>query len=74
MDQPNIEKNTSVFRGMGTCNISVKSSGERGFDLPSFCKIVQNLCLQVNSRVDKDLKVLVDLLFSHGFLLSRNPF
>lgn len=54
---------------------SLSNATERaGFDLPSFCKIVQNLCLHVNSHVNKDLEVLVDLPFSHGFLLYRDLF
>ena len=45
-----------------------------GFNLPSFCKIVQGLCLQCNSPNGKGLDSLVDLLYSHGFLLSRDLF
>jgi hypothetical protein len=42
-----------------------------GFDLPSLCKVLNNLILQLNSNDSKDLKSLVDLLFLHDFLLSQ---
>jgi hypothetical protein len=45
-----------------------------GFDQAAFCKIMKELCLQFNSSNDKDLDILTDLLFSHGFILSRAPF
>ena len=45
-----------------------------GFDLPSLCKVLNNLILQLNSNDSKDLKSLIDLLFSHDFLLSRDVF
>ena len=45
-----------------------------GFDLPSLCKIFNNLILHLNSNDSKDLNSLVDLLFSHDFLLSRDAF
>ena len=45
-----------------------------GFDLPSLCKVLNNLVLQLNSNDSKDLDSLVDLLFLHDFLLSRDAF
>ena len=45
-----------------------------GFDLPSLCKVLNNLILQLNSNNSKDLKSLVDLLFLYDFLLSRDVF
>lgn len=36
-----------------------------GFDLPSLCKILNNLILQLNFNKSKDLNSLVDLLFLH---------
>jgi len=45
-----------------------------GFYLPSLCNILNNLILQLNSNNSKDLDSLVDLLFSHDFLLSRDAF
>jgi len=41
-----------------------------GFDLPSLCKFLTKLCLQLNWNKVKDLDSLVHLLFLHGFLLS----
>ena len=45
-----------------------------GFDLPSLCKVLNNLILQLNSNDSKDLNSLVDLLFLHDFLLSCDAF
>jgi hypothetical protein len=45
-----------------------------GFYLPSLCKVLNNLILQLNSNDSKDLNSLVDLLFLHDFLLSRDAF
>ena len=45
-----------------------------GFDLPSLCKVLYNLILQLNSNDNKDINCLVDLLFLHDFLLSRDMF
>lgn len=57
------------------CHLSALGRTERsGFDLPSFAKILQGLCLQFNSCDSKGLETLVGLLFSHGFLPSRDPF
>ena len=41
-----------------------------GFDLPSFCKLIKNLYLTLNSNKSKNLDSLVSLLSSHDFLLS----
>ena len=41
-----------------------------GFNLPSFCNIVKNLYLGLNSDKAKDLSSLVSLLSQHDFLLS----
>ncbi len=60
------------------CSVSIaickKSTERAGFDLPSLCKILNNLILQLNSNDSKDLKSLVDLLFLYDFLLSRDAF
>ena len=40
-----------------------------GFSLPSFCKIIKRLYLQLNTSNIKDLESLVSLLFQHDFLL-----
>ena len=54
------------------CILTGKEKPERaGFDLPSLCKVLNNLILQLNSNDSKDLKSLVDLLFLHDFLLSQ---
>ncbi len=45
-----------------------------GFDLPGFCKLCKSPYLQLKSSDDKELERLVDLLFLHGFLLSRDAF
>jgi hypothetical protein len=45
-----------------------------GFYLPSLCKVLKNLILQLNSNDSKDLNSLVDLLFLHDFLLSCDAF
>jgi hypothetical protein len=41
-----------------------------GFHLPSFCNLIKNLYLALNSNKNKDLYSLVSLLSSHDFLLS----
>lgn len=50
------------------------SRGEKteraGFELPSLCKFLNKLCLQINWSKVKDLDSLVHLLFLQGFLLS----
>lgn len=52
-------------------DISEKYKPERaGFDLGSFCKIVKNLYLTLNSNEENDLGSLVSLLSQHDFLLS----
>lgn len=38
-----------------------------GFDLPSLCKFINKLCLQLNWHEVKDLDSLVHLLFLYGF-------
>ena len=40
-----------------------------GFSLPSFCKVIKRLYLQLNTSNSKDLESLVSLLFQHDFLL-----
>jgi len=45
-----------------------------GFYLPWLCKVLNNLILQLNSNDSKDLNSLIDLLFLHDFLLSRDAF
>ncbi len=45
-----------------------------GFDLAAFCKLCKKLCLRLKGGNDKDLRDLVDVLFLHGFLLSRIAF
>jgi len=47
-----------------------KITERAGFDLPSLCKVLNNLILQLNSNNSKDLNSLVDLLFLYDFLLS----
>ena len=44
-----------------------KLTERAGFDLPSLCKVLNNLILQLNSNDSKDLNSLVDLLFLHDF-------
>jgi hypothetical protein len=51
-----------------------KLTERAGFDLPSLCKVLNNLILQLNSNDSKDLNSLVDLLFLYDFLLSRDVF
>jgi len=41
-----------------------------GFNLLSFCNIIKNLYLTLNTSKDKDLSTLYSLLYQHGFLLS----
>jgi len=45
-----------------------------GFYLPSLCRVLRNLILQLNSNDSKDLNSLIDLLFLHDSLLSRDVF
>ena len=53
----------------------IKNRTERaGFDLPSLCKIINHMILQLNTNDSKNLDCLVDLLFLHDFLLSRDVF
>jgi hypothetical protein len=40
----------------------------------TLCKMLNELCLQLNSKNNRDLEFLEDLLFSHGFLLSSDQF
>jgi len=52
-----------------------KNKTERaGFDMPSFCKLIKNLYLALNSNKNKDLDSLVSLLSQHDFLLSPTRF
>jgi len=55
---------------------SVFGSGtERGgFDQPRVAKLLKNLCLRLKSLEAKDFDRLVDVLFLHGFLPSRDAF
>jgi hypothetical protein len=59
---------------LGGDNLLAKMAERAGFNLPSFCKVLNNLILQLNSNDSKDLNSLVDLLFLHGFLLSCDVF
>ncbi len=45
-----------------------------GFVLPRFLKLCQSLTLSPNLRNDNDFARLADILFLHGFLLSRDAF
>ena len=47
-----------------------KITERAGFNLPSFCKLVKNLYLALNTNKNKDLDSLVSLLSQHDFLLS----
>ena len=69
--QSKIEKTLQVPEAK-ELTTSLSNITERpGFDLPSLCKVLNNLILQLNSNDSKDLKSLVDLLFLHDFLLSQ---
>jgi len=45
-----------------------------GIDLARFCKLCKELGLRVKSTDGKEFSRLVDVLFLHGFLLSRDAF
>jgi len=47
-----------------------KITERAGFNLPSFCNLVKNLYLALNTNENKDLDSLVSLLSQHDFLLS----
>ncbi len=48
---------------------------ERGGDEQAvFCKLAKELYLRLNSCWDKEFPRLADILFLHGFLLSRAAF
>ena len=53
---------------------SIQLAERAGFYLPTLCNVLNNLILQLNSNNSKDLDSLVDLLFLHDFLLSRDAF
>ncbi len=51
-------------------NLADENITERaGFDLPSFCKLMKNLYLQLNTKENKDLGTLISLLLKHDFIL-----
>ena len=53
----------------------VEQSAERaGFDLPDFCNLCRHLCLRLNSKNDKEFERLVDVLYLHDFIPSRDAF
>ncbi|MBN2563161.1 MAG: hypothetical protein JXQ75_19740, partial [Phycisphaerae bacterium] len=60
------------FKNLRSASLGGTERG--GFDLPRFCKLSKELWLQFNRNESKDLEVLVDVLFSHGFLMSRTAF
>jgi len=45
-----------------------------GVDRAVFCKLARALYLRLNSGSDKDFARLVDVLFLHDFLSSRDAF
>ena len=45
-----------------------------GFDLLHFSKISQALCLRIKSKNTRELDRLIDVLFLHDFLPSRDAF
>jgi hypothetical protein len=51
-----------------------KKNGEGGLDQALFCKPCKALGLRLNSGSDKDFARLVDVLFLHDFLSSRDAF
>jgi hypothetical protein len=55
---------------MGVISAENKITERAGFDLPSFCKLVKNPYLAINTNQNKDLDSLVSLLSQHDFLLS----
>ena len=55
--------------------IGCRKRSERGGDEQAvFCKLAKELYLRVNSCWDKEFPRLADILFLHGFLLSRAAF
>ena len=48
------------------------STERAGFDQARFYKLCKHLALNLKGNKAKDFDSLVDLLFSHGFLLSRD--
>ena len=72
--QSRIEKTLQVpeVQGLVTC---LSDMAERvGVDLGRFCKVCIQLSLRLKSADDKDFRRLVDVLFLHDFLPSRDPF
>ena len=45
-----------------------------GLEPGRFCKLCKEVSLRVKSADDKEFSRLVDVLFLHGFLLSRDAF
>ena len=45
-----------------------------GFDLPAFCNLCRALVLRLKLRDEKEFRRLVDVLFLHDFLPSRDAF
>jgi hypothetical protein len=74
MGQSKIEKTLQVPEAKELMTSLSNITERAGFDMPSLCKVLNNLILQLNSNDSKDLKSLVDLLFLYDFLLSRDAF
>ena len=74
MDRSKIAKSLHVLNVQELIACLSEVTERPGFDLPSLCKVLNNLILQLNSNDSKDLKSLVDLLFLYDFLLSRDVF
>ena len=72
--QSKIEKTLQVPEAKELVASLADITERAGFDLPSFCRIIHRLCLQLNSSDDKELGSLVDVLYTYGFLPSRDPF
>jgi hypothetical protein len=49
-------------------------NGEGGLDQALFCKLAKALYLRLNSGTSKDYARLIDVLFLHDFLPSRDAF
>ncbi|QDV90740.1 hypothetical protein RAS2_18230 [Phycisphaerae bacterium RAS2] len=72
-----IEPNNAGASGARECAIqyaTAQSTEREGFVLPRFLKLFQTLTLSPNLRNDNDFARLADILFLHGFLLSRDAF
>lgn len=57
-----------------TCPVRRRRTERGGLDQALFCKLAKALCLRLKSGSAKDFARLIDVLFLHDFLPSRDAF